>query len=57
MSTTRMFKELGIRSGSCGVSSETIGLSSVGPPTLMMTKPFDDRRLALHHNLTAEHSA
>ena len=31
MSATRLFKKLGIRSGSCGVSSVTIGLSSVGP--------------------------
>jgi hypothetical protein len=35
MSATRMFKKLGIRSGSCGVSSVTIGSSSAGPPTLM----------------------
>src|SRR6516165_5691203 len=37
MSATRMFRKLLTRSGSRGVSSVTVGLSSVGPPpTLMM---------------------
>jgi hypothetical protein len=36
-----MLRKLFTRSGSAGVSSVTVGLSSVGPPpTLMMIQPF-----------------
>jgi hypothetical protein len=41
MSATRMLRKLLTRSGSGGVSSITVGLSSVGPPpTLMMIQLF-----------------